>query len=92
MRTKHYAHRYANGDGTPLANCPECGVDLTRDGAVEVALSCAGRVMTALTLLDDEGRLLDTDEGAVAKGLHAGAVCATCGENLSDYETWEASP
>lgn len=67
--------------------CPGCGVDFTT-GGVRVHFSIGGNEFDLLSSVDQFGCLQEPPEskceGLIAKGLHAGSACASCGEQLEE--------
>lgn len=61
-----------------------CGADLTFPGAVQVHVSCAGEEFDVLSHVTSDGELVDTEDGLVANGYHAGSWCSECGELLDE--------
>lgn len=66
-------------------DCPTCGADLTQPDGVNVHIS-AGDVQgdTASCVDPKDGHLIDTPDGVIAKGFHAGSSCGGCGEQLDE--------
>lgn len=86
-----YRYRYIKAKSEePLTRCPECGAWLTADeeqpsGGIGLVLSVGGHAFTRRTRLED-GWLVDTEDGAVAKGFHSTTECHNCGEGLCNME------
>lgn len=84
---KKYAYRYlridpATEEESPLASCPDCGHDLTREGGVVVVLSDGEEnVWEQPSRLLVDGTL-DDPRGTLAAGLHAGTLCGGCREQF----------
>lgn len=79
----NYRYIYTK-DGKPAHHCPECLERWTNYRGVYIVLSVAGRTLEVPSYLGDDGRLIDTDDGAVAHGHHSDTYCAGCGEDLHD--------
>lgn len=80
------AYWYLDDADRPLEHCPNCKLHFTSNSTIEVHLVIAGLRGTAHTRLTTSGFLIDTDDGAIAKGLHSETRCAECGIVLTDYE------
>ncbi len=80
------AYRYLHAPGIPVVQCPDCGGHLTDADAVNIQLAVSGQNVDVKSRLDTDGRLIDTDDHAVAKGFHSETSCARCGESLTPYE------
>lgn len=79
---EQYRYLAVDEDGEetgPLAACPDCRADLTREDAITVELAFGG--MT-LSWLEPDGTLADP-RGAVRAGLHDCTCCTRCGHRLS---------
>jgi hypothetical protein len=83
----HY--RYETGSGEPLLACPSCSKSLTVDNGIALELVVDGKAVTVATRLDKEGRLVDTEDNAVANGFHSETQCGSCGEALTEWEVEE---
>lgn len=63
--------------------CPDCNSNLTSPGSIEVHLSSGSHQWDEEGQVDQSGTL-DDPHGHVAKGLHAGSYCGSCGELLEE--------
>ena len=79
-------YHYSNDDAEPLSRCPYCSHELTAEGGATIVISVAGHVIEYASRLDQSGNLLDTGDGAVAKGFHSSTLCGACGEPLVEHE------
>ena len=79
--TRH-AYLYLTEDGEPAWECPECHTNWNEEGGVDILFSVGGHSFQVPSRLDEEGQLVDVEDGAVAKGLHAGTHCGHCCEPL----------
>lgn len=78
-----YGYCYKSEDGRPLSDCPDCKSDLGREDAITIVLSVADQAVNVPSRLEG-GLLVDTDDGAVAKGYHSATLCGRCNANLAD--------
>lgn len=79
---KPIGYRYTDENGDSLTECPECGNDLTAEGGVGIEVVVAGTAFTLPSSLNNHGELVDTPDGAVAKGYHSSTKCGKCEEDL----------
>lgn len=79
-----WSYLYQDDNGGPLKSCPACGHDLTQEDGVDITLSIGGRVFDVESRLDENGKLIDTDDNAVAAGFHSATLCGGCGDMLCD--------
>ena len=64
--------------------CPGCGTDLQKPQMVTVHFSADGQEFDRLSSVNDEGHLVDTEDGLISKGFHAGSYCNRCDEQLDE--------
>lgn len=82
-------YRYTR-NGQPLVDCPFCSDDLTDHEicGVDVTLVIADSVAQEVDLaLDKDGHLVDTEDGAIAKGFHSETRCGRCNRPLTEFES-----
>lgn len=62
----------------PLKRCPGCAADLTAEESIVIVCSIDGCHTETRSRLREDGVLVDTADGGIAKGFHNATYCAAC--------------